>query len=110
MQPGSVRYAMAMAMLWIGFGLRGGAEAGGIALSTLAGLSPGESFRFVFLTDGTTNANSPNIADYNSFVNAQSGGATYNGSVVSWVAIASTLTVNAIDNRRLGGRCQMQNP
>jgi hypothetical protein len=98
MQTRSVRYAMAMAMLWIGFGVGGRAEAGGIALSTPTGLSPGESFRFVFLTDGTTNANSPNIADYNSFVNAQAGGATFNGSVVLWVAIASTPTVNAIDN------------
>ena len=42
--------------------------------------------------------NSTNIADYNSFVNTQAGGATYNGSVVSWDAIGSTPTVNAIDN------------
>jgi PEP-CTERM motif len=35
---------------------------------------------------------------YNDFVNVQAGGATYNGSVVSWVAIGSTSTVNAIDN------------
>ena len=43
-------------------------------------------------------ATSSNIADYNNFVNAQAGGATYNGQVVTWVAIASTPTVNAIDN------------
>ena len=74
------------------------AEAGGIALSTPAGLSPGESFRFIFVTDGTTQATSTDIAYYNNFVNAQAGGATYNGSVVTWDAIASTPTVNAIDN------------
>ena len=92
------RFAMAAVMLWIGFGMGGRAEAGGIALSTPAGFSPGESFRFVFVTDGTTDATSANIAYYNNFVNAQAGGATYNGSVVSWVAIGSTSTVNAIDN------------
>ena len=92
------RLALATAMLWVGFGVGGRAEAGGIALNTPAGLSAGESFRFVFVTDGTTAATSNNIEDYNSFVNAQAGGATYNGSVVSWVAIGSTATVNAIDN------------
>ena len=42
--------------------------------------------------------NSSNIADYNNFVNAQAGGATFDGSVVAWNAIGSTSSVNAIDN------------
>ena len=87
-----------MVICWIGFGVGSRAEAGGLALSTPAGLSPGESFRFVFVTDGSITGTSTNIADYNNFVNAQAGGATYNGSVVTWVAIASTPTVNAVDN------------
>ena len=91
------RLVMAAALLWIGFGVGGRAEAD-ISLSTPAGLSAGESFRFVFVTDGLTTALSTDIADYNSFVNTQAGGATYNGSVVSWVAIGSTPFVNAIDN------------
>jgi hypothetical protein len=92
------RLALAMAMLWISFGLGGQAEAGGIALSTPAGLSPGESFRFVFITDGTTVATSSSIATYNSFVNAQAGGATYAGSVVNWATIGSTSSVSALSN------------
>jgi PEP-CTERM motif len=92
------RLALAAAMLWIGFGAGCTAEAGGIALQTPAGLSPGDSFRFVFVTDGTTTATSTEISYYNNFVTAQAGGATYNGSVVSWDAIGSTATVNAIDN------------
>jgi PEP-CTERM motif len=90
--------ALAAAMLWIGLGAGGRVEAGGIVLNTPAGLSPGDSFRFAFVTDGTTGATSTNIADYNNFVNAQAGGATYNGSVVTWDAIATTSSVNAIDN------------
>jgi hypothetical protein len=92
------RLALATAMLWIGFGVGGRAQAGGIALSTPAGLSLGESFRFVFVTDGTTVAVSSSIAVYNSFVNAQAGGATYNGSVVNWMAVGSTSSVSAINN------------
>ncbi len=98
LSPLSRRLALATAMLWIGFGVGDRAEAGGVALSTPAGLSPGDSFRFVFVTDGTTGASSTNIADYNSFVNAQAGGATYNGSVVTWDAIGSTSSASAINN------------
>jgi len=92
------RLAIAMVICWIGLGVGSRARASSIALQTPAGLSPGESFRFIFVTDGSTTGTSSNIADYNNFVNAQAGGATYNGSVVSWLAIASTSTVNAIDN------------
>src|SRR5262245_58387609 len=92
------RLAIATALIWIGVGAGSRVEAGGITLSTPAGLTPGESFRFVFVTDGTMTATSSNIADYNSFVNAQARGHTYNGSVVTWKAIGSTATVNAIDN------------
>jgi len=94
----TVRLAIATWMLWIGFGLCGRAEAGGIALSTPAGLTPGDTFRFVFITDDVMSASSSNIADYNDFVNTEAEGATYNGSIVSWVAIGSTSSVNAINN------------
>jgi len=90
--------AVATAILWVGLVLGGRAEAGGISLLTPAGLSPGDSFRFVFVTDGGTNAYSDQISYYNQFVNDQAAGATYNNTVVSWVAIASTASVNAIDN------------
>lgn len=92
------RLALAASVLGIAFGVGGRVDAGGIALSTPAGLSPGDAFRFVFVTDGTMDATSANISDYNTFVNLQAAGATYNGSVVTWAAIGSTATVNAIDN------------
>ena len=98
LSPPSRRVALAVAILWIGFSAVGRAEAGAIALSTPAGLSAGESFRFVFITDATTVATSSSIAVYNSFVNAQAGGATYDGSVVNWDAIGSTRSVSAINN------------
>jgi len=43
-------------------------------------------------------ATSTNISDYDNFVNSEADGATYNGSVVTWQAIGSTATVNAIDH------------
>jgi hypothetical protein len=92
------RLALASALIWFGFGAGGPAHAGGIVLTTPAGLSPGDQFRFVFVTDGARNATSTNIADYDSFVQAQAGGATYNGVAVNWLAIGSTGTVNAIDH------------
>jgi hypothetical protein len=92
------RLALAMATLWIGIGADRQAEAGGIALNTPTGLSPGEAFRFVFVTDNTTSQFSSNIGDYNGFVNSQAGGATYEGSLITWFAIGSTSSVNAINN------------
>jgi hypothetical protein len=71
---------------------------GQFQIQTPAGLSPGDEFRIVFVTDGTTAATSPNISTYNSFVNSQADGAIYNGTVVSWSAIASTNTTSAISN------------
>ena len=67
-------------------------------LQTPPGLNPGDPFRFVFVTDGIRDATSTNIADYDSFVNAQAGGATYSGVVVDWLAIGSTDSVDAIDH------------
>ena len=67
-------------------------------LLTPPGLNPGDQFRFVFVTDGIRDATSSNIADYDSFVNAQAGGATYEGAVIDWIAIGSTGSVDAIDH------------
>jgi PEP-CTERM motif len=68
----------------------------GPVLNTPAGLTPGDTFRFVFVTDGTTTATSSSISTYDTFVNTQADGATYNGSTISWLAIGSTPTVDAI--------------
>ena len=69
-----------------------------IVLQTPTGLNPGDNFRFLFLTSGTQSATSADISVYNTFVTNQAFGATYQGSVVSWQAVASTATVNARDN------------
>jgi hypothetical protein len=92
------RLAMVAALIWSGSGWICSAFAGSIILQTPAGLKPGDQFRFVFVTDGRTNAVSSSIADYDSFVQSQAGGATYNGVTVNWLAIGSTSTVNAIDH------------
>jgi hypothetical protein len=77
-----------------------------LTLNTPAGLTPGEQFRFVFLTDGTTMATSTDIGVYNMFVNtdasAEAGGGSnvvkYMGVTLTWSAIASTSSVNATTN------------
>jgi len=64
-----------------------------------AGLNPGDQYRLAFVTSTTRDGTSANIADYNAFVtaaaNSQTGLATLG---TTWMAIASTGTVNARDN------------
>jgi len=80
------------------FGSLSIAHAEPVSLATPAGLAPGAQFRFLFLTSGTQAATSTDIGNYNTFVNSQASGATYEGSVVNWKAVGSTATVNARDN------------
>lgn len=69
-------------------------------------MSLGDQFRIVFLTVGTTQANSGDIGYYNTFVTNdavnQAGGTSnnvvYGGTVLTWTAIASTNLVSAITN------------
>jgi hypothetical protein len=91
------QFATIAAVIWLAFGLASRAKAG-IILHTPPGLDPGDHFRFVFVTDGTRDAASTNIADYDAFVNSQAGGATYSGAVVKWLAIGSTDSIDAIDH------------
>jgi hypothetical protein len=58
------------------------------------GLAPGSQYQIVFVTSGTTNAESTDIGTYNTFVTNQ---ALLNPSLptATWSAIASTATVNA---------------
>src|SRR5271157_2389726 len=104
------RFALATAMLWLVFGA-GGRAAADLVINTPAGLSPGDTFRIVFVTDGTRDGTSSSIGVYNTFVtndasNEAGGGSnvvTYNGVTLTWSAIASTPTVNAIANVVLTG-------
>jgi hypothetical protein len=71
-------------------------------LVTPPGLNPGDPFRLVFLTDGTTAAISDNAATYDAIVQAEAEAAgltTYFGAPVNWQAIISTPTIAA--NSRL---------
>jgi len=70
----------------------------GNPLSAPSGLTEGAKFRFLFITMDTISATSSNIADYNSFVNFEANGASYNGATISWNAVVSTASVNARDN------------
>ena len=89
----------------------------GVALATLGissaaqaaillpSLTPGSQYRLVFVTSGTRNATSTNIANYNQFVNSAAQGSTnlntalttagLTPSAINWTAIGSTATVNA---------------
>ena len=64
------------------------------------GLSPGDTYHYAFVTDGTTTATSTDIADYNTFVQneAQRAGAYTKDWGIQWFAIGSTATVDAREN------------
>ncbi len=66
------------------------------------GLAPGSQYQLVFVTVGTHDAVSSNIADYNAFVAAQ---AALNPLLPSatWHAVASTDAINAVANAPSSG-------
>ncbi|MCA2504427.1 MAG: PEP-CTERM sorting domain-containing protein [Microcystis sp. M54BS1] len=99
----------------------------GVALATLVtasaaqaalvvvppGLNPGDQYRLVFVTDGTRDATSTNIDDYNKFVTNDARGGTpgidtaldvalnasgFNPNTIEWKVIGSTDSVAARDN------------
>lgn len=62
-------------------------------------LNPGDSYRFIFVTDGTINATSNDVAVYNAFVTAQATAVTeLDELATTWTAIVSTQSVDARDN------------
>ncbi len=66
---------------------------------------PGDKYQLVFVTQGTRDANSANIADYNAFVQTQAAlNAALTGTDVgvNWYAIGSTPTVDAKVNAVVG--------
>lgn len=62
------------------------------------GLDPGDSFRFIVQTAGTTAGTSWDISTDNTFVNQQAGGVDIGGQPLTWCAIGLTATVNARGN------------
>ncbi len=97
-QQSIVRRLALTVLFVVGFQFSANMAFAGVVIQAPVGLQPGDHFRIIFVTSGTTAATSNNIADYNSFVNQQAGGATYDGRLVQWSAIASTNTVNALAN------------
>jgi hypothetical protein len=66
---------------------------------TNLGLTSGDKYRLVFVTNGTRNAGSTDIGVFNAFVTSE--GATYSvdgTNITDWLAIASTPSVDARDN------------
>lgn len=71
-----------------------------------SGLKPGDEYQLAFVTDGSnsaeiTNASSPDINYYNSFVQGLANAAgigTLNGQPITWTVIGSTQTVSALTN------------
>ncbi|MDJ0561728.1 MAG: PEP-CTERM sorting domain-containing protein [Microcystis sp. M53599_WE4] len=83
----------------------GAAQAALVVVPT--GLNPGDQYRLVFVTDGTRDATSTNIDDYNNFVTNEVTGsplataltaAGFTPSAITWKAIGSTDSVAARDN------------
>jgi hypothetical protein len=67
-----------------------------------AGLNPGDTYRIVFVTSTTRNAQSTNINDYNDFVSAAANLSSILGGIgTTWTALASTSAMNARTNAGL---------
>lgn len=76
------------------------------AVTIPVGVNPGDTYQLVFVTEGTTNALSTNIADYNSFVQTQAAlNPTLTGTDigVTYTAIGSTSTIDANVNAVVSG-------
>lgn len=68
-------------------------------------LSPGDSYYLAFVTNLTTAASSSDIAFYDAFVQAQANAAGLNtiaGNPVTWKALVSTTTTNAVTHLGIG--------
>lgn len=70
----------------------------GFVLNAPSGLSGGDRFRIIYVTQQTTTAIRSDIEYYNAFVQTNAHNATFQGRVVNWKAIGSTGTVSARDN------------
>jgi hypothetical protein len=58
------------------------------------GLAAGSEYQLIFVTSGTTNGQSPDISNYNAFVNVQAA-LSPSLPIATWSAVGSTDTVNA---------------
>jgi len=89
-----------------------GAAQAALVVVVPTGLNPGDQYRLVFVTDGTRDATSTNIDDYNNFVTSQVTGsalatalttAGFNLGTITWKAIGSTSATSAKVNTGTDG-------
>jgi hypothetical protein len=62
------------------------------------GLLPGDQYQLIFITAGTRNATSADIADYNAFVTNEAAHSSGLPAGLTWRAVASTPYTDARDN------------
>lgn len=69
-----------------------------------SGLVAGQKYRLIFVTDGTRDATSVDIDDYNAFINQEANkpGSLLRNLREDFSAVATTPTVSAIDNVSVG--------
>ncbi|QDT70077.1 hypothetical protein MalM25_30220 [Planctomycetes bacterium MalM25] len=91
-------YAVLLALTTLG--LTGASVGSAASIYHPDGLNPGDQYRLVFQTSSRRDATSQDINDYNAFVTAEATapGSLIEGLSTKWRAIASTRTVDAIDN------------
>ena len=65
-------------------------------------LPPGSIYHLAFVTDGVRDATSDQISEYDAFVNADAA-TNPNLAAITWLALGSTPTVNAIDHVPISG-------
>lgn len=85
----ALRFATTASLAWVIVSFNAHAD---VVINPLSwGLSPGDTFRLVVVTAGSTAATSTSISTYDTFVNTQGlSGITVNGASLTWQAIGLT--------------------
>ncbi len=93
--PRTAKYFSLTALLWLAVMT----PASATLISAINALNPGDQYRVLFVTSGTTQATSSDIGTYNTFVQAAAAAGSVTSSLgLTWQALASTSAVSAQDN------------
>lgn len=90
-------FSLVTALLWVA----SMAPASATLVSAINALNTGDKYRVLFVTDGTTDATSSNINDYNAFVQGQAALSSLTSNL-TWSALASTTSIDAKVNILVG--------
>jgi hypothetical protein len=82
-------------------GIAAGQNACAVDILTPAGLNPGDTFRFIFVSTSSIGYSNNNFSGIDATLASDASGYTYNGQSISWSAIVSQTGINARD--RVGG-------